>query len=127
MKRLATFVIVLICMSTTTRSCAATTDWKQQFAKVSDEYFDQVYFHYAPSNGTMVGYHQYDTQLEDYSAAATANDPVSRLIKLSAMARPLSCMIAIAWLKTPIAEETMQLPLEFGKPAERVLIRNDDN
>ncbi len=24
------------------------TDWKQQFAKVSDEYFDQVYFRYAP-------------------------------------------------------------------------------
>jgi uncharacterized protein (DUF885 family) len=46
---------------------AATSDWKQQFATVSEEYFDQVYFHYAPSNGTMVGYHQYDAQLEDFS------------------------------------------------------------
>jgi uncharacterized protein (DUF885 family) len=46
---------------------AATADWKQQFAKVSDEYFDQVYFHYAPSGGTMVGLHQYDSQLEDFS------------------------------------------------------------
>ena len=33
----------------------------------------------------------------------------------------------IAWPKTPIAEETMQLRLEFGKQAERVLIRNGDN
>jgi uncharacterized protein (DUF885 family) len=46
---------------------AATADWKQQFAKVSDEYFDQVYFHYAPSGRTMVGLHQYDSQLEDFS------------------------------------------------------------
>jgi hypothetical protein len=46
---------------------AAAENWKQQFAKVSDEYFDQVYFYYAPTNGTMVGYHQFDGQLEDYS------------------------------------------------------------
>lgn len=46
---------------------AATPDWKQQFAKVSDEYFDQVYFRYAPSAGTIAGFHQYDGQLEDYS------------------------------------------------------------
>jgi len=46
---------------------AATENWKQQFATVSDQYFDQVYFHYGPTNGTLVGYHQYDTQLEDFS------------------------------------------------------------
>ncbi len=41
--------------------------WKDEFNRVSDEYFDQVYFPYAPTNGTLVGYHQYDGQLEDYS------------------------------------------------------------
>jgi uncharacterized protein (DUF885 family) len=46
---------------------AANENWKRQFEKVSDEYFDQVYFHYAPTNGTLAGYHQYDAQLEDYS------------------------------------------------------------
>ncbi len=46
---------------------AATPNWKDQLASVSDEYFDQVYFHYAPSGGTMVGLHQYDAQLEDFS------------------------------------------------------------
>ncbi len=39
----------------------------RQFQQVSDEYFDQVYFHYAPTVGTSVGYHQYDSQLEDFS------------------------------------------------------------
>ena len=70
MKRFTTFVIVLICMSTIAKTRAATPDWKQQFAKVSDDYFDQVYFHYAPSTGTMVGLHQYDAQLEDFSRPA---------------------------------------------------------
>jgi uncharacterized protein (DUF885 family) len=41
--------------------------WKEQFQKVSDEYLDQVYFHYGPTGGTLVGYHQYDAQLEDMS------------------------------------------------------------
>src|SRR5579863_7753462 len=54
-------------MSTGASARAATNDWKQQFAKLSDEYFDQVYFPYSPTAGTQVGYHQYDTKLEDFS------------------------------------------------------------
>jgi len=46
---------------------AAKENWKQQFEKVSNEYFDQVFFHFNPTEGTQVGYHQYDAQLEDYS------------------------------------------------------------
>jgi len=46
---------------------AAQQTWQQQFQKLSDAYLDQVYFHYAPTQGTVTGYHQYDTQLEDYS------------------------------------------------------------
>jgi hypothetical protein len=37
--------------------------------KLADEYFDQVYFKFAPSNGTTAGLHQYDALLEDYSRA----------------------------------------------------------
>lgn len=48
----------------------AQASWKQQFQKLSDEYLDQVYFHYAPTLGTQAGYHQYDAQLEDYSRAS---------------------------------------------------------
>jgi len=42
--------------------------------KVADEYFDQVYFHYAPSTGTLDGLHQYDAQLEDFSRAAVGRE-----------------------------------------------------
>jgi uncharacterized protein (DUF885 family) len=48
----------------------ATADWKQQLAQATDDYFDQVYFHYQPSNGTLAGFHQYDAELEDYSRPA---------------------------------------------------------
>jgi uncharacterized protein (DUF885 family) len=67
MKRFVASIAIGVFMSVGTTAHAATANWKQQFAKVSDEYFDQVYFHYAPTAGTQVGYHQYDTQLEDYS------------------------------------------------------------
>jgi uncharacterized protein (DUF885 family) len=40
----------------------------QTFGFMTDQYFDQIYFHFAPTLGTTAGLHQYDTQLEDYSA-----------------------------------------------------------
>src|SRR5581483_4688550 len=40
----------------------------QTFNTLSEQYFEQVYFKYAPTAGTSAGLHQYDTQLEDYSA-----------------------------------------------------------
>jgi uncharacterized protein (DUF885 family) len=46
---------------------AATENWKQKLAKATDEYFDQVYFRFGPSNATVTGFHQYDGQLDDYS------------------------------------------------------------
>ncbi len=44
----------------------------QTFAFVSDQYFSDVLFHFSPTFGTQMGLHQYDEQLEDYSAAAVA-------------------------------------------------------
>src|SRR6202048_1549247 len=41
----------------------------QTFNFLSDQYFSDVYFHFAPTIGTSAGLHQYDTQLEDFSAA----------------------------------------------------------
>jgi uncharacterized protein (DUF885 family) len=41
----------------------------QTFDFLSNQYFDEYYFKTWPTAGTSVGYHQYDTQLEDYSAA----------------------------------------------------------
>src|SRR5690349_4426217 len=39
------------------------------FSKLADEFFDQVYFKFNPTQGTSAGLHQYDAQLEDYSRA----------------------------------------------------------
>ncbi len=41
----------------------------QTFRFLSDQYFSEVFFKYSPTSGTQTGLHQYDTQLEDYSAA----------------------------------------------------------
>jgi uncharacterized protein (DUF885 family) len=67
MKKLLVLLGIGVCMSTATMTHAATEDWKQKSEKATDEYFDQVYFHYGPTSGTLAGYHQYDGQLEDFS------------------------------------------------------------
>jgi uncharacterized protein (DUF885 family) len=46
----------------------------QTFDMLSAQYFEQVYFHFSPTAGTSAGLHQYDTQLEDYSAANVAKE-----------------------------------------------------
>ena len=55
-----------------TISAAASSDKapQRQFQQVSDEYFDQVYFSYRPTAGTVAGYHRYDTKLEDLSSSS---------------------------------------------------------
>ncbi len=40
----------------------------QTFTYLTDRYFSEVLFHFSPTYGTQSGLHQYDTQLEDYSA-----------------------------------------------------------
>ncbi len=57
-------------MAASAAAQTATPNWQSQFARTTDEYFDQVYFHYAPSAGTQTGFHQYDAQLEDFSRKA---------------------------------------------------------
>lgn len=42
-----------------------------EFDSLVDRYFDD-YFHYNPTQGTSAGFHQYDTQLEDYALATIA-------------------------------------------------------
>jgi uncharacterized protein (DUF885 family) len=43
----------------------------QTFHLLTDQYFDTL-FQFNPTSGTAVGFHQYDSQLEDYSAAGIA-------------------------------------------------------
>ena len=46
----------------------------QTFNYVSEQFFSDVYFKFAPTAGTSAGLHQYDTKLEDYSAAGVAQE-----------------------------------------------------
>ena len=39
----------------------------QDFVRLADRYFDEVYFRYQPTLGTLAGFHQYDSQLENFS------------------------------------------------------------
>jgi len=50
-------------------SSAPTKNWDAAFEQLADRYFDQVYFKFAPTQGTLDGLHQYDAHLEDYSRA----------------------------------------------------------
>jgi uncharacterized protein (DUF885 family) len=49
----------------------------QTFSYLSDQYFEQVLFKFSPTAGTGAGLHQYDTQLEDYSAAGVQREVVA--------------------------------------------------
>jgi len=46
----------------------------QTFTFLADQYFSDVYFRFSPTAGTSAGLHQYDTQLEDYSAAGVQRE-----------------------------------------------------
>jgi uncharacterized protein (DUF885 family) len=60
----------------------------QTFTYLSNQYFQDVYFKFAPTAGTSAGLHQYDAQLEDYSAAgvqreaATLHDFEKKLVAI---------------------------------------------
>ncbi|HXC96221.1 MAG TPA: DUF885 domain-containing protein [Edaphobacter sp.] len=46
----------------------------QTFNFLADQFFSDAYFRYNPTIGTQVGLHQYDSQLEDYSAATNQKE-----------------------------------------------------
>ncbi|HEY2857011.1 MAG TPA: DUF885 domain-containing protein [Terracidiphilus sp.] len=68
-------------MSTT--AFAAADNAQQQFQKLSDEFFDEVYFPYQPTAGTVTGYHEYDGKLEDFSRS-TIDAEIAALKKFEA-------------------------------------------
>ncbi|MDP9052588.1 MAG: DUF885 domain-containing protein [Acidobacteriota bacterium] len=46
----------------------------QTFGFVADHFFSDVYYKFSPTAGTSNGLHEYDSKLEDYSAAAVARE-----------------------------------------------------
>src|ERR1700678_3479553 len=52
----------------------AASEKQAAWDKLADEYFDQVYFKFAPTSATSAGIHQYDAELEDYSRAGVEKE-----------------------------------------------------
>src|ERR1700733_4939482 len=59
----------LMAIPTTNAQRVSADGAPQTFSYLAEQYFTDVYFHFSPTLGTQNGLHQYDTQLEDYSAA----------------------------------------------------------
>src|ERR1700744_5508773 len=68
-KQVAMGLVVVMGMNVAVSQHISADGAGQTFDFLSEQYFDQVYFKYQPTAGTMAGFHQYDSQLEDYSAA----------------------------------------------------------
>jgi uncharacterized protein (DUF885 family) len=62
------FAAVLLCGGLVAAQANAQTP-ADNFRQLADDYFSQVVFKFAPTTGTLVGFHQYDPVLEDYSRA----------------------------------------------------------
>lgn len=66
MWRVLSFVTAaLLCLTPALPASPAASSWDA----LVDEFFDQAYFKFNPSQGTTAGFHQYDALLEDYSRA----------------------------------------------------------
>ncbi len=77
----------------------------QTFTYLADQYFDQVYFKFSPTAGTQAGLHQYDTQLEDYSAAGIQKQTAA----LQGWEKKISAIDAAALDAEPAADREMLL------------------
>ena len=54
------------------------------FDAAVDDFFANAYFRFLPSNGTQAGFHQYDSQLEDYSKGQMVDAQAAALRKYEA-------------------------------------------
>src|SRR5262249_51601730 len=105
------------------------------FAAFVDDYFD-AYFAWRPSEGTAAGLHQYDTRLEDRSAAAVGRrvavvtEQIRRLGQLRQGDLDPDAVIDAEGLRGPLPAEALDLetlrtwrknPMEYvGGPSESV-------
>ncbi len=92
----------------------------QTFGTVSDQYFSDVYFHFAPTVGTQSGLHQYDAKLEDYSAAEVQREVAA----LHAYEKKLLAIDPSALDAPQAADYTLLLNNIRGTLLELEVIRN---
>jgi uncharacterized protein (DUF885 family) len=76
-KKLPAFLLLLgtLLVAPAARAQKLSADGAMQtFNYLSDQFFSEVYFKFSPTSGTAAGLHQYDTKLEDYSAAGVEKE-----------------------------------------------------
>jgi uncharacterized protein (DUF885 family) len=71
-KRIALFAVLLAGLTAQAQHTVAApaTDIDKTFTLLGNQYFDDYYFKFNPTQGTAAGFHQYDNQLENYSRAS---------------------------------------------------------
>lgn len=114
-------------MTATLTARTQTLDANAQFRALADQYFDQFTFVYSPSFATSVGFHQYDSKLENYSQA-TVN---AQIIALHEFQKKFEDLPAFQMDQSTQADRQMMindirgslLTLEVIKPLEK----NPDN
>jgi len=69
-RTLAAILLALVTITASSNAQHLSADGAPQtFNFLTEQYFHDVYFKFSPTAGTSAGLHEYDTQLEDYSAA----------------------------------------------------------
>jgi uncharacterized protein (DUF885 family) len=95
----------------------------QTFDFYSEQFFSDIYFRFSPTFGTQAGLHQYDTQLEDYSAAAIQREIAAlHAIELKIEAIPPDALDASVQADREILLNTIHselLTLEVIRPWEK--------
>jgi uncharacterized protein (DUF885 family) len=113
MKRFALLFLLLVGLSALGVSVAESNP-PVDFDKLVDQYFD-FYFSFHPSEATAAGLHQYDRQLEDYSAGARDReihgfkDFLARLEALDSSKLPAETAADREWLISSIDSDLLEL------------------
>jgi len=108
---LTLFLSALICCST---ASLADTDSAADFGALVDKYFD-FYFSMNPSEATQVGFHQYDSKLEDYSAegrkheAVELKDYLGQFEKIDRHSLPSDTAADLDWVISSIHSQLLEL------------------
>jgi uncharacterized protein (DUF885 family) len=101
----------LICFSA---ASLAATDPAADFNSLVDKYFD-FHFEFNPTEATQAGFHQYDSKLEDYSAAgrkqeiAGLKDYLAKFEKLDGPKLAPDAAADLAWMISSIHSQLLEL------------------
>jgi uncharacterized protein (DUF885 family) len=108
------FKLLLPALILFSTAATAATDAAANFNVLVDKYFD-FYFATNPSEATQVGFHQYDSKLEDYSAAGRAReiaglkDYLDKFEKLDRSGLSPDTSADLDWMISSIHSELLEL------------------